>query len=311
MERILTKYTPEIDPAYADENQVLGIDQIALTANPAIIVKGVALQAQKRLFLADEKKYRITAPMMLPKDIYRNDELGEYEISFTPDNVETIYSNLMMNLGKTDIFNVEHSETKVPGYLLEAWIVIDPANDKANALGLEVPKDAIMGTLQFTDKEAYELAVKEGRTGFSIEGDFGLKQKFSNQIKMNIPDGEHLIDGKVYVVVDGEVKEVKEQEVAAEEVVEEEVVVEAAEEETTEEEAPEVEAAVDPTADAQAILDIVTPVIDARVKEILEVVADLRNEIMGATEEETEGGEVEMTATQKFSQVIKFLQNNG
>jgi hypothetical protein len=69
----------------------------------------------------------------------------------------------------------------------------------------------------------------------------------------------------------------------------------------------EVEAAIDPVADAEAILAIVNPVLEQRISEILQVIADLKNELT-ETEEVASVEEIEMSAAQKFSNVINFLK---
>jgi hypothetical protein len=128
-----------------------------------------------------------------------------------------------------------------------------------------------------------------------------------------LPDGKHTLeDGTVIVVKDGVVVEV--QEPQAEEVamgVEASTEVEMAapvETETPEEVVEvEVEAAIDPAADAEAILAIVNPVLEQRVSEILQVIADLKNELTD-TEEVAPVEEIKMTATQKFNNVIDFLK---
>ena len=73
-------YDISIDPAYQEGENELGWDETAFTSDPAIMVKGMAYksQAPKQLF-ADKKKYRVTAPAMIPMDIYRSDEDGDYE----------------------------------------------------------------------------------------------------------------------------------------------------------------------------------------------------------------------------------------
>ena len=125
-----------------------------------------------------------------------------------------------------------------------------------------------------------------------------------------LPDGEHTLeDGTVIVVKDGVVVEVREPEVTME--VEASTEVEMAtpvETETPEEVVEvEVEAAIDPAADAEAILAIVNPVLEQRVSEILQVIADLKNELT-ETEEVAPVEEIKMSATQKFNKVIDFLK---
>jgi hypothetical protein len=317
----LPTYKVTIDEAYKEGDEELGVEMIAFTNNPAIIVKGMAYKSQVKAVFADEKKYRITAPAMIPMDIYRrDDDMGEYSVQFTEEVIDQMHSKLMANLKLTDLFNLEHEASEVvPAYILEAWIVDDPKKDKAyTKFGIEVPKGTLMVTAQITDKDYYNSLVESGRTGFSIEGMLGLEameQLSNNQNKysMKLPDGEHEIDGKIYVVTGGEVVEIKDKEVAmAEEPKEEEVKEEEmAEEETVEEEeTTEVKAEVNPETDSEAILAIVQPVLDAAIAEVLQVIADLKNEL---TESNAEEEVIEETMS-KFSALqnyINFTKQNG
>lgn len=307
-------YKITIDPEYAEDGQDLGIEQIAFTATPAIKVKGMAFSSQaKPLFFSDELKYRITAPALIPMEIYRFDEDSkeEYNVKFTKEEIEKIHGKFMQQMVNRDLFNLEHDQSKtVPAYVLEAWIVDTPMEDKAySSFGIEVPEGTLMVTAQVTDKEYYAELVAQEQIGFSIEGYLGmkLKEQQTNNINMNkLPDGEHLIEGKIYVVVDGEVTEIRDAEVveASEEVALEDTVVE---EETVQEETM----AVDPVLDAEAILAIVKPAMDEHMNAVVAMIADLRNqveEILSAeVEDEVVSEAVAMSAQQRFSIVNKFI----
>jgi hypothetical protein len=318
-------YKITIDDEYAD-GENLGIEMIAFTSTPAIKVRGLAFGADKKMIFADDLKYRITAPAMIPMDIYRkSDDEGEYYVQFTADVIEQIHTKFMADLRNRDIFNLEHdTDKKVPAYILETWIVDNPTQDKAfSTFGIEVPKGTLMLTAQVTDKDYFEELVAKEQIGFSIEGFLGLKlSKHLNQNNMNkLPDGEHLIDGKIYVVVDGEIIEIKDapiEEVAMEELAAEPVALEdTTVEETTEESTTTDEAmAIDPTADAEAILAIVLPVIEEREKALIAMLADLRNqmeEMYGEKEVEVEAtdNKQKMSVQDKFSAVSKFLNANN
>ena len=314
----LPTYKITIDEAYNDGNEPLGVDAIAFTANPAVLVKGVAFKSQAKSHFADEKKYRITAPAMIPMDIYRrDDDMGEYYVQFSKDEIDTIFKDFMLNLNNRNLFNLEHEGDKiVPAYILEAWLVDNPEADKAKStFGISVPKGTLMVTAQITDTDYYNKLVEAGQVGFSIEGFLGLK--LSNQIKTNsmLPDGTHTLeDGTVIVIKDGIIVEVQEpmveeqvMEVEASTEVEMADTTEVTEETVKEEEVVEVEAAIDPAADTDAILAIVSPYIEQRISELLQVIADLKNELT-ETEEVAPVEEIKMTAAQKFNQVIDFLK---
>ena len=311
----LPVYKITIDPEYSENGEDLGIEQIAFTSTPAIKVMGMAFNSQvKPMIFTDDVKYRIVAPALIPMEIYRKDDEDnkEYYVKFTIEEIEKIHAKFMRDMSNKDLFNLEHDTDKtVPAYVLEAWIVDTPKEDKAySSFGIEVPEGTLMVTAQVTDKEYYAQLVADGQVGFSIEGYLGMKLKEQQQLKLNnmnkLPDGEHLIDGKIYVVVDGEITEIREEEVVVEEeamsdtVVEEEVV----EEETM---------AVDPTMDAEAILEIVRPLITEQVDALVAMIADLKNQLEEAlvveTEEEVMEEAVALSAQQKLSMFNKFNSN--
>ena len=311
-------YKITIEPEYSDGEE-LGIEQIAFTSTPAIVTKGMAFDEHKKLFFSDDLKYRVVAPAMIPMEIYRNDENDEeYYVQFTAETIEQIHSKFMQDLTNRNVFNLEHDTDKtVPAYVLEAWVVQEPMLDKAySSYGIEVPKGTLMVTAQVTDKEYYNELVKNEQIGFSIEGFLGLK--LSNQINkynMKLPDGEHLIEGKIYIVVDGEVTEIKDAPVVEEEAMTEEIALETVVEEEVIEETPATEEmAIDPAADAEAILAIVQPVIDEQINAIIAMIADLRNhmeEVMSEGEEVVEVEATKLSQHEKFSIVSKFLNNNN
>ena len=313
----LPVYKITIDPEYSENGEELGIEQIAFTSTPAIKVMGMAFNSQvKSMIFTDDIKYRIVAPALIPMEIYRKDDEDgkEYFVKFTIEEIEKIHAKFMRDMSNKDLFNLEHDTDKtVPAYILEAWIVDTPKEDKAySSFGIEVPEGTLMVTAQVTDKEYYAQLVADGQVGFSIEGYLGMKLK-EQQLKTNnmnkLPDGEHLIDGKIYVVVDGEITEIREEEMAETEtetamsdtVVEEEEVVE---EETM---------AVDPTMDAEAILEIVRPFITEQVDALVAMIADLKNQLEESlvveTEEEVMEEAVALSVQQRLSIFNKFNNN--
>ena len=311
-------YKITIDPEYSENGEDLGIEQIAFTSTPAIKVMGMAFNSQaKKMIFKDNVKYRIVAPALIPMEIYRKDDEDgkEYYVSFSKEEIEKIHSKFMKDMSNKDLFNLEHDTTEtVPAYVLEAWIVDNPTKDKAySSFGIEVPEGTLMVTAQVTDVEYYNHLVDNDQVGFSIEGYLGMKLKEVTQLKTDInmnklPDGEHTIEGKIYVVVDGEITEIRDAEVveASEEVALEDTVVE-------EEEVVEETMAVDPVLDAEAILAIVKPALDAEVNNLVAMIADLKAQLEEAlsvdSEEEVVEEVVALSAQQKLSNFIKFNNN--
>ena len=311
-------YKITIDPEYSENGEDLGIEQIAFTSTPAIKVMGMAFNSQaKKMIFKDNVKYRIVAPALIPMEIYRKDDEDgkEYYVSFSKEEIEKIHSKFMKDMSNKDLFNLEHDTTEtVPAYVLEAWIVDNPTKDKAySSFGIEVPTGTLMVTAQVTDVEYYNHLVDNDQVGFSIEGYLGMKLKAETQLKTDInmnklPDGEHTIEGKIYVVTDGEITEIRDAELveASEEVALEDTVVE-------EEEVVEETMAVDPVLDAEAILAIVKPALDAEVNNLVAMIADLKAQLEDAmavdSEEEVVEEVVALSVQQRLSNVIKFNNN--
>jgi hypothetical protein len=317
MDRPVYKIT--IEDEYAD-GENLGIEMIAFTSKPAIKVKGMAFNSHVAMAFKDDVKMRVVAPAMIPMNIYRKDEDGEeYDVQFSAEVIEQIHSKFMQNLQNKDIFNLEHDTTKkVPAYILEAWIVDSPKTDKAfTTYGIEASKGTLMLTSQVTDRAYYDELVESGQVGYSIEGFLGMK--LSEQLKLNtmkLPDGEHLIEDKIYVVKDGEVIEIKdvptelEAELSADPAVEEEVA-DAEAQATEEAETEEVALAIDPAVDAEAIIAIVRPLLEEHMNSVISMIAGLKNQIEESiaveTEEEVES--VALTAHEKFKEFVKFSKS--
>lgn len=296
-------YNITLEKEYSDGEE-LGIDMIAFTDSPAIITKGLAFkQTEKKQYYSDSVKMRIAAPAMIPMDIYRSDEDGEYFVHFSAEVIEQLYSKFMKNLTNKDVFNLEHeADKKIPAYLLESFIVDSEAKIKMvkDEYNIDVPMGAVFMVSQITDRGYYDDLVNNERIGYSIEGFLGLKlnkqDKMNNQFEL---DGKFYTlseDGKTLIPVVMEEEEEVVEEVAAAEVPE----VALEEEEVVEEEVEEVEAEVNPEADAEAIMNIVAPALDALRQELLGLLADKQNE-EEVVEEEVDMEEVKMSAFQRLS----------
>ena len=331
----LPKYKITIDEAYGD-GEDLGISQIAFTATPAIKVKGMAFSSNEKRYFADDVKMRIAAPALIPMEIYRCDEDGEYFAEFTVEEIERLTSKFMANLTNSGKFNLEHKEGDVaPAYILEAWIVNDPTADKAKStFNIDVPKGTLMIVSQVTDLEYYNQLVANGQVGFSIEGFLGLKlseqiNKHKNKFIMEgkpttLPEGTKFeVDGLKYIVKDGKVMT---------EALEEAVVADTTEaqmalplDEIPAEEMPVEEMAVEPVVEPVAVVEPVVAapaampteaeilaIIQPKLDEIYKMIADLKAEHAGMMMPEVE---VELTKTKmsihdRFSQVMKISKEN-
>ena len=285
----LPRYSISIDPKDGDGIEKLGISQIAYTATPAIIIKGVAFDAVKRLSFKDALKGIVAGPILIPDfPIYRqDDELGEYEVIFSKETIQDLFEDFMGNKNTLGNFNLDHNASlEAPSFILEAWVTGPSTSDKSfTKYGIELPEGSIFVVSKFTDLVYFEEEIiKKDRAGFSIEGFLGLsletiktkiKQTKMEETKINLPDGEYKdANGKVFVVKDGllVVAEEAPVEVEAEKAPEKEE--EAVEEKLADEVIAEPVAEVAPVANADeaAIIAVVQPMFD----ELYKVIADLK-----------------------------------
>jgi len=284
---------------------------------------------------------RIAAPIMVPGQIYRNDT-EEYFVEFTEDVIEEIYKKFMLNLNGKPVFNLEHnSENQVPSYILEA-ILVDSENKMKfikDEYGIDLPKGSVFVVSQITDEKYYNYLVENDKLGFSIEGFLGLefteqlKNKNQNQTEMEkqkfmLPDGEWMMDGKLYIVKDGDIVDIKEEvkeEVSLEaapevtEEVKEEIKLEDApaeiEEEVKEEikmeDAPVMEDA--PAAVEPSMEEKIVSVVDERIEVLINEIADLKSQLLemknGEAEVEVEMRKQEFSAADKALGLFKFASN--
>ena len=156
---MLPVYNLSIDECDAENGEYLGVLEIANTANPAIMIKGIALSDIKQMIFKDDLKYRIASPVLIPSKIYRRDEETgeEYYVNVTPEIVEKMFVKFQRDRSGKDVFNLEHDEAqRVPSYILETWLIETPKTDKSLVTyGIECPEKTWFAVQQFTDKQAW------------------------------------------------------------------------------------------------------------------------------------------------------------
>lgn len=155
-----------------------GIDAIALVEMPAVEIDFMYFNNTKEnitLAKVNEDKQIITGPAMIPdKMIYRYDPQTneDYYVYFTKETVDRISQRYLIEQKQSSV-NLEHELPISNVTLVESWIVTDPENDKAKALGFTVPKGTWMTSMKVNDKEIWDNLIKTKTVkGFSIEGYF-------------------------------------------------------------------------------------------------------------------------------------------
>jgi hypothetical protein len=132
----------------------------------------------------------VVGPAMIPDKmiIRRNDITGEiYYVYFSVETIKKLQQKFMKEklLDKT---NLEHGRKFLTDVdVVESWIVDDREKDKQQVFGMDYPEGTWMITMKVTDDKTWEK-VKDGELkGFSVQGYFLEKAKFS-QINQEVID---------------------------------------------------------------------------------------------------------------------------
>lgn len=177
-----------------NENDETGVWAISFVDQPANEVDFVALGKEKKeVYLnKDTQKQVLTGVILKPEQlIYRQSEkLGDYYIRFSAEQIEKIARKMMRTGVALQSTTHQHSTPLNGNYLTELWIVEDPRNDKANALGFsDLPKGTLMCSYKINDKAYWDSQVMTGHVkGFSLEGFFSQElamSKSNKQLIMN------------------------------------------------------------------------------------------------------------------------------
>jgi hypothetical protein len=150
------------------------------TTNNAVIQKSGKSDADpglaKTRFAALDEKQMLIGPMMKPnKLIPRIDEDGnEYFVYFTKDTIRKLAYKMMKDK-LIDSVNIEHdnNDRVEDAYLVESWLVEDPATDKSRRYGFEPVEGEWFAIYKIDNKEVWDEYIKTGLVkGFSVEGYF-------------------------------------------------------------------------------------------------------------------------------------------
>ena len=195
----------------------VGIDSetyaISMVESPAIESDFVALskEEEKRVFLEREERHMVYGAALIPdKDIYRNNGEQEFYISFTKESIEKMSQDFMKNYRQNEV-TLDHDEMANDITITESWLVEDPYKDKANALGINVPKGSWMVGMKVNQIDVWERVKSGELNGFSVESMISLED-FSKQNtnNMNIETNDMFWDKLKNILKDTFSKKVEE-----------------------------------------------------------------------------------------------------
>lgn len=297
------------------------LNAISLVDQPAIEQDFLLFSAEQgRVVMArqDAERQEITGPAMIPnKVIPRVDpETNEvYEVYF---DEETVREAMVQYMRQSQGVNLNHGDDAGDVRVVESWIVEDPDNDKAKALGYEVPKGTWMVTMKVANPSVWELAKSGMVRGFSIEGLFvamaetamrknntdmekfeavvlkdgttiyldgpaaaGTKAYADEAMTTPAPDGDHVLeDGTTITVASGEI---------------------------TAATAPVQDSPLEESTETPAETPAETPSVD--VAQVMAMIEDLTARVMTLEDELTKSAEARQAAEQQLSVAMSRIES--
>ena len=167
---------PEYLAVFDEEFEgVFAISLVDLPANEFMFVRLSKIpESHTVLSVVDEEKRLVTGVVLVPEQkILRYDEQTKeyYYLVFTEEDIAK-FSRQFIKSGYQQNSTENHDYGKQIENLtfVETWIVGDPSNDKANALGFDVPKGTWMVSGYVEDDEVLQKIKNKELNGFSIDG---------------------------------------------------------------------------------------------------------------------------------------------
>lgn len=163
-----------------------GINNISIVKDPAIEVMAMCFSKEqleentKFEFKTVKEKQIMAGPAMIPYDMHtgkgkkilRKDKHdGLKFVFFSPDTIRMMVDKFNMENNNRSIV-VDHSPTKVMGFIQQNWIIEDPYYDKSRMYGYDnLPIGTWFVEIKILDEKFWKKEVMEmGKKGFSIEG---------------------------------------------------------------------------------------------------------------------------------------------
>lgn len=160
--------------------------KISMVSEPAIEVDYVALakQDEVQIKLSSDERHICYGPALIPNvDIYRNNGEQEYYINFTEESIVKMSQQFMKEYRQHEV-NLQHEENVDEVFVCESWVVEDSYQDKANALGFNVPKGTWMVAMKVNNIDTWERVKSGELKGFSVESAISLEEFSKNNNDM-------------------------------------------------------------------------------------------------------------------------------
>jgi len=162
-----------------DLNDDVEVDFVALVDKPAIERDFLKFNEDKAKFVIQSEDRRIVsgALMLANTPIYRNDQNGEYYVTFTKDTIEKIAQKFFKKGYQSNV-NLMHDEAlAVEGVTMYESFIVDSSRGVVAMKGFEdAPEGSWFGSFKVENESVWNK-IKSGEfKGFSVEGIFNYKK---------------------------------------------------------------------------------------------------------------------------------------
>ncbi len=162
-----------------DLNDDVEVDFVALVDRPAIERDFLMFKEAKANFIIQSEDRRIVSGALMLADtpIYRNDQNGEYYVTFTKDTIEKIAQKFFKKGYQSNV-NLMHDEAlAVEGVTMYESFIVDSSRGVMAMKGFEdAPEGSWFGSFKVENESVWNK-IKSGEfKGFSVEGIFNYKK---------------------------------------------------------------------------------------------------------------------------------------
>jgi len=163
-----------------DLNDDVEVDFVALVDRPAIERDFLKFKEAKANFVIQSEDRRIVSGALMLADtpIYRNDQNGEYYVTFTKDTIEKIAQKFFKKGYQSNV-NLMHDEAlAVEGVTMYESFIVDSSRGVMAMKGFEdAPEGSWFGSFKVENESVWNK-IKSGEfKGFSVEGIFNYKKE--------------------------------------------------------------------------------------------------------------------------------------
>ncbi len=163
-----------------DLNDDVEVDFVALVDRPAIERDFLKFKEDKAKFVIQSEDRRIVSGALMLADtpIYRNDQNGEYYVTFTKDTIEKIAQKFFKKGYQSNV-NLMHDEAlAVEGVTMYESFIVDSSRGVMAMKGFEdAPEGSWFGSFKVENESVWNK-IKSGEfKGFSVEGIFNYKKE--------------------------------------------------------------------------------------------------------------------------------------